>query len=637
MNATFDGQKAIAQSASQAKIGVLRWRGWMRGAIATLGALWLTIYLVFRVTYINTTPALIVFALLLFVAELHSILHLYGMFYSLWPRQYQSWPHLNRSRELRCNLFVCVCGEPAQIVRETILAAQETARVYTKEIDPLHPPRVLVLNDGKVARKENWQEIEALCAELGAEHIARSVPGHFKSGNINNALQQTPTPDAHNTLDIIFDSDFAALPEFLLEITKPFVENDVDWVQSPQRYKNEETWVAKAAAAHQIFFFDHICPAKGHDNALFLCGTNFAIRRSALDAVNGFDPHYITEDYATSLNLHLQGRRGVFMPQVLALGAAPSSLKQYFTQQQRWSKGNFDVTGSYFKQLFFGPLTLKQKLHYLLSATYYLIGLRDLILMMAPLPYLFLGVSLIKPNNLWFLTLIYAPMMLGNFVLFLKMFRYPVKSLVLDVVSFPTYTAAFFSSLFKHSLGFVVTIKKYEREKPWAVYKPQIVIATALSIGLVFSFSHNPVSGYGAAVNYFWALFDALFLWFGFYLIVVENLNWGGWEARAKRQTANAIEPLAAQIAAAQTFAAEPATVSEPILFSSPVEKPIIKKPISVQIPEAKREKQRADDWSPSWEPRVARPSLPKPLRWPAEKLRARRRAFRESNEGDWR
>ena len=69
------------------------WRTWARGALAIVGALWLTMYLVFRISYINTTPALIVFALLLFVAELdHSILHMYGMFYSLWPRQYQTWP-----------------------------------------------------------------------------------------------------------------------------------------------------------------------------------------------------------------------------------------------------------------------------------------------------------------------------------------------------------------------------------------------------------------------------------------------------------------------------------------------------------------------------------------------------------------
>ena len=161
MNATFNRSTTVSPvSPSPPQSSSLRWRGWMRGAITILGALWLTMYLAFRVSYINTTPALIVFALLLFVAELHSILHLYGMFYSLWSRNYQSWPQLNRSRDLRCNLFVCVCGEPAQIVRETILAAQETARVYRQEINPHHAPRVIVLNDGKVARKDNWQEIE---------------------------------------------------------------------------------------------------------------------------------------------------------------------------------------------------------------------------------------------------------------------------------------------------------------------------------------------------------------------------------------------------------------------------------------------------------------------------------------------
>ena len=229
--------------------------------------------------------------------------------------------------------------------------------------------------------------------------------------------------------------------------------------------------------------------------------------------------------------------------------------------------------------------------------------------MMAPLPYLFFGVSLIKPNSMWFLALIYAPMMLGNFFLFLKMFRYPVKSLVLDVVSFPTYTAAFFSSLFKHSLGFVVTIKKYEREKPWAVYKPQIVIATALSIGLCFSLSHHKMSGYGAAVNYFWALFDALFLWFGFYLIVIENLNWNVWETRKK---------------------AAPQAVQAPVQL--PVQQPVAQAEIEI-VPQ----RERVEDWSPSWEPHRVKAPLPSPLRWPVEKLRAKRRAFREWNNAEWR
>jgi cellulose synthase (UDP-forming) len=500
--------------------------------IVACGTLLLTLYVCFRVSYVNLTPSLAVFSLILLLAELHTIVHLYGMFYSMWPRPYEQWEEMNTSRDLRCNMFICVCGEPAEVVRETILSAQEAGRVYQETINPIHAPRVLVINDGKVAKKDNWRDIEKICQELGAEHVARDIPGGFKAGNINNGLKTTPTDDPHNTLDIIFDSDFCAKPEFLVEITKPFVHADIDFVQSPQRYKNEKTWVAKAAAAHQIFFFDHICPSKGHDNSLFLCGTNFAIRRSALDAVGGIETRFITEDYSTSLNLHMQGRRGVFMPRVLALGMAPTSLKQYFTQQKRWSKGNFDTTAFYLKRILFGSLTWKQKMHYMLSATYYFIGLRDFILMLAPLPYLFFGVSLIKPNALGFLLFIYGPLFVFNFVMYLCMFRHPIKSLILDIVSFPIFTRAFFEALLKRDLAFIVTIKKYEKENPISVYKPQLAVAGMLIAGLAYSLHQRTATGYGAIINYWWATFDVVFLMLGFYLLVQENMRWGVWEAK---------------------------------------------------------------------------------------------------------
>ncbi len=524
---------------------------WLRGLFVALSLCWVFAYLVGRAFYMNLSPWLAPFAILLFLAELHSISHLFGMFYSMWPRNYQSWPELNRSRHLQCNLFICVCGEPPEVLRKTILAAKETARVYNDEMNPIHPAVVTVLNDGKVAKKDNWHEIERMCSELRVRHIARDIPGGFKAGNINNGLAQTPTDDPFNTLVVIFDADFCALPEFLLEMTKPFVDKTIDFVQSPQRYANEKSWVARAAAAHQVFFFEHICPAKGYDNGLFLCGTNFAIRRSALDSVGGMDTEFIIEDYTTSLNLHLTGHKGVFMPKVLAIGMAPSSLKQYFTQQRRWSQGSFDATKYYLREMLFGPLTIKQKMHYLLSATYYLIGLRDFILMMAPLPYLFFGVSLIKPNHPWFMLFVYLPMVISNFVVYLRMFRAPLASLVLDVVSFPVFTAAFFASLVGNRIPFIVTIKKYEKENPLRVYKAQTVVGLALIVGLIYSATHFGFQNMGSYINYWWAFFDAFMLSLGFFLLVKENLNWGVWEADgAKKKYQSRPEP--------QTFVASP-------------------------------------------------------------------------------
>lgn len=387
--------------------------------ILLAGLVLLSVYVYFRVSFINFAPGIVILSILLFLAETHTMFHLYGMFYSLWPRDYKKYP-MNRQKNLRINMFICVCGEPADVVRNTIAGAKLAAAHYMKTVKPKYRPQIIVLNDGRAAKRANWREIDALAKEMGVRNITRRIPGGFKAGNINNALKKTPTPDAFNTLDVVFDSDFAAKKNFLTEMTKPFADQTVDFAQSPQRYKNEDSWVAQSSAAHQIFFFDHICAAKGHDNALFLCGTNFAIRRSALNEIGGMDTRYITEDYATSLELHLRGKKGVFVPKVLAIGMAPTSLKQYFSQQRRWAKGSFDVSRDYFKRIAFGPMTPKQKFHYLLSASYYLIGVRDLILMLAPLPYLFWGVSLIKPNTALYLGLIYAPLLAYNFILYIR-------------------------------------------------------------------------------------------------------------------------------------------------------------------------------------------------------------------------
>ncbi len=487
-----------------------------------------TLYLFYRFLFINTSVSLIIPSVILFLAEFHTIIHLYGMLYSLWPRKYPVYLHFNTNRNLQINVFICVCGEPTDIVRETIIAAQQTVRRYITYVRPFKKPRVIVLNDGFVARKENFREIERIAHELGALHIMRTKPGGYKAGNINNGLKQFPTSDPHNTVDVFFDADFCAKEEFLMEILKPLRNDRIDFVQSPQRYKNEVNWVAKGAAAHQIFFFDYICPAKAYDNALFLCGTNYAIRRSALLSVKGVDPRFITEDYATSISMHLAGKRGVFIPTVLALGMSPANLKQYFNQQYRWSKGSFDVSRVFLKEILFGPLTLKQKYHYLLSATYYLIGIRNLILMIAPIPYLFFGVSLIKATTIQFVLFVYTPLVVYNFLHYSLSFKHPLKSLILDVVAFPVFVSSFFSSVLCRKSAFVVTIKKYEPENFLRVFKVQIILAIFLIAGLIYGFRPAFFYDHGWLINYFWAAVNTFLLSVAFIFSFFENnlLRW---------------------------------------------------------------------------------------------------------------
>jgi len=92
------------------------------------GTLLLFTYFAFRLWYINNNPYLIVFSILLFIAELHTFIHLLGMFYSLWPRKYSDFSKNKIDPSIQVNAFICVCGEPAEIVEPTIkgaLAADE--------------------------------------------------------------------------------------------------------------------------------------------------------------------------------------------------------------------------------------------------------------------------------------------------------------------------------------------------------------------------------------------------------------------------------------------------------------------------------------------------------------------------------
>lgn len=490
------------------------------------GLILTTLYTILRAYYINFTPHLVVFSVLLYIAELHTLILLFGFLYSLWPRKYKSYIRENNNKNLQINIFVTVCGEPIEIVSETIKHANKAAQYYSKIVNPQKAPRVIVLNDGFAAKKENWWKVRDFCERLGVYHIARETNEGYKAGNINNGLKLFPSDDPHNTIDCFFDSDFCAKENFLIEILKPLVDDSIDFVQSPQRYKNLNTWVAKAAGAHQIFFFDYICPAKAYDNALFLCGTNYAIRRKALLDAGGVDNRFVTEDYATSIKLHLLGKKGVFLPKVLAVGLAPMNLKEYFNQQTRWCKGCLDANGEYLKELLFGPLNLRQKFHYFVSTAYYFIGVRDLILVLAPISYLFFGVSLIRANTIQYLAFVYLPLITYNFLLFFVTFKNPVKSLVLDIVTFPVFAVAFLSSVFKRNLPFTITIKKYEKENPFKVYKIQLAVALILCTGIIYSFlakrNYNP---YGKFINHFWATYDATFLLIGFYLVVRENYN----------------------------------------------------------------------------------------------------------------
>jgi cellulose synthase/poly-beta-1,6-N-acetylglucosamine synthase-like glycosyltransferase len=50
-------------------------------------------------------------------------------------------------------------------------------------------------------------------------------------------------------------------------------------------------------------------------------------------------------DYALSMELAAVGLRGRYLPEVLAIGEAPETVRNIFQQRSRWCKGHFQASG----------------------------------------------------------------------------------------------------------------------------------------------------------------------------------------------------------------------------------------------------------------------------------------------------
>jgi cellulose synthase/poly-beta-1,6-N-acetylglucosamine synthase-like glycosyltransferase len=78
-----------------------------------------------------------------------------------------------------------------------------------------------------------------------------------------------------------------------------------------------------------------------------LPGTNYIIKKEALDAVGGWDVKAITEDSELSVRLQMMGYQVQFVPTSVTWEQEPETLKVWIKQRTRWVRGNNYVLKKY--------------------------------------------------------------------------------------------------------------------------------------------------------------------------------------------------------------------------------------------------------------------------------------------------
>jgi cellulose synthase (UDP-forming) len=424
----------------------------------------------------------VLFAALL-ATELFHLVQIIGYCWTVWGRDTAR--AFDPGFSAPVDVFITVCGEPVDVVRETARAAQ--AMSYPG------PFRVHLLNDGLVAGKDDWRDIEELADELGVTCITRVTPGGAKAGNINHALSRTDSP-----FFVVFDADHVPHADFLTEVMGYFVADDMGFVQTPQFYANQDrNRITRVAWDQQTLFFGPIMSGKSRLDAAFMCGTNMAVRRSAIVDAGGMCEFNIAEDFLTSLFMHERGWKSVYVPKVLAEGLAPDDFLNYYKQQFRWTRGSLEVIFKY-NPLFRQGLGWRQKLQYLLSASYYLSG--SVILLDAALPIVFLltGETPIVTSTMT-LALVFVPYMWINLYVLQRTsnFTYSYQAIAFSLSAWWLQITAMAAVLANRKTSFAVTSKTASdgaRPNFLRLVVPQFVYASVAALAVLVGVAREGAS-----------------------------------------------------------------------------------------------------------------------------------------------
>lgn len=393
------------------------------------------------------------------------------------------------------DVFITVAGEPLDIIERTVIAAKNAN--YPKL-------SIYILNDGKVANKDNWKDVEKLARRIGVGCITRQVPGGAKAGNINNALKHTASP-----FIAVFDADHIPDKDFFKKTMGYFIDDKMAFVQTPQYYRNQDlNYVTKAAWEQQELFFGPLCRGKNRTNSVFMCGTNMVLRRKALEEVGGLNEKNITEDLLTALFIHANGWKSTYVPEVLSEGLAPEDLNSYYKQQSRWARGSLEVIFKY-NPLFKKNLTWHQKLEYLASASFFLSGWVVLMNAALPLIFLFTGLSPLDISTP-FLAIVFLPyIFMTIFVLIISSnYSYTYKAVAFSMSLFLVHMLATLAAILRVRSTFTVTPKKAVSGNFMKLAIPHMAYIAAGIAGLSIGILREGVSA-AMMANMSWIIFNA--------------------------------------------------------------------------------------------------------------------------------
>jgi cellulose synthase (UDP-forming) len=250
--------------------------------------------------------------------------------------------------------------------------------------------------------KVHSPEIERLARELGVSYFCRhdtaawgaervaawNAPGppfqvKTKAGNVNAWLDAYGY--RHYSHFTQLDIDHRPIPAYLDRVLGYFRDPKVAWVQAPSVYGNHEHWTARGSSEQEVVLQGPLQMGfYGFCRTPFIIGSHCTYDMTAIRRIGGFQPTR-AEDHLDTVCLAADGREGVYLPEIIAVGDGPETFDTYLAQQFAWAFSMIQVLLRYTPRLI-RKYTARQAVQFLFAQTWYTFwSLSMMILFFAPL------------------------------------------------------------------------------------------------------------------------------------------------------------------------------------------------------------------------------------------------------------
>ncbi|CAG8886061.1 unnamed protein product [Penicillium egyptiacum] len=233
----------------------------------------------------------------------------------------------------RVDVLVTCCGEPVEIILDTVRAA--CSLDY-----PASRFRVRLLDDGA---SSNLHDAIAKLATKWT-HLSYHTRGKqsgqsfAKAGNLNYALFTLQTEDPPEFCTVV-DADSILMPEFLRATLPHLLADSKAALLTTRQYFYNLPRGDPLSQSRAYFYTCKNAELNLLGHALD-AGSGAVFRRDAIFDAGGYPTYSFSEDWQLSLILRGLGKRTMQVQEVLQFGLVPTSLAGHLKQRNRWHIGH---------------------------------------------------------------------------------------------------------------------------------------------------------------------------------------------------------------------------------------------------------------------------------------------------------